>query len=137
MKHGMKTYVLLAVSLLMLAAGTFPHHHHGEKLCTDSDLETCMPPLHRADDSAHYPGDEDKHACGSTCITRFSVPSFHHRTDCTPGYSSCTLLFFPPCTVPDGKEMHRSGKTIRNTGKLHARHCSDVRNFRAPPTSHS
>lgn len=136
MKHGVKTYILLIVSILMLAAGVFPHHHHGEELCMDTDLETYMPPAHCEDGYSHYPGDEDRHECGSTCITRFSVPSFHHRTDCTPEYSFCALLRFPSETTVYATKTLSAEEIVRCIGKLHDRHFSDVRNFRAPPAPH-
>lgn len=134
MKKSLKTYILLSVSILMLVAGAFPHHHHNESLCLNEDIETCTPPSHSSDNAKHHPGDADNHMCDTTCITHFSFSTSHHHTDCTPCYSFFTLIYSLSGIISEGTDAPGSSDEIAYyIESLHARHFSAVRNFRASP----
>lgn len=132
MGKRIKTYLLLAVSILMLAANVFPHHHHNEVFCLSADMETCVPPIHSSDDTGHHPGDADNHACDTTCITHFSFSAPHHQANCMPDYTYCILLHSLDI-IPEKMEHLSSEEILYYIEKLHAKHFSAVRNFRAPP----
>lgn len=96
MERKLKSYFLLVVSILMLVASVFPHHHHDLYFCVAHDLETC-PASVECPDHLHHTGDEDNHACTSSCVTHFafSAPD-SHGTDLSPAYSY-SLLIYPFC----------------------------------------
>lgn len=135
MKQRLRTYILLVASILMLVAGSFPHHHHNENLCLNEDIETCTPSAHDSGPAKHRPGDADNHMCGTTCVTHFSFSTSQHHTDCTPCYSFFTLIYLLSDQLPEMSGMSGlSDETSYYIEQLHARHFSAVRNFRAPPT---
>lgn len=136
MKRKLNTYLLLTVCLLMLVVEAFPHHHHNGALCLNTDIEMCGSASPADKGGKHQSGDEDRHTCDTTCITHFSFQSSSHHVDCTPDYAFCTLLY----TLADiiNQESDLSGVTKKHLyyiERLHARHFSAVRNFRAPPAA--
>ena len=136
MKRKLNTYLLLTVCLLMLVVEAFPHHHHNGALCLNTDIEMCGSASPADKGGKHQPGDEDRHTCDTTCITHFSFQSSSHHVDCTPDYAFCTLLYTLANII--NQESYLSGVTKKHLyyiERLHARHFSAVRNFRAPPAA--
>ena len=134
MKHNFKTYCLLVVSMLMLIASVFPHHHHAERLCLNPDLETCCP-SHPTDDGKHYPGDSDNHTCNSGCVTHFSFSSQHTRhIDVAPDYAFFSLTY-PLLNLLERFSLHNEPTEHVSIyiEKLHARHYAATGSLRAPP----
>lgn len=136
MKRKLKTYLLLTVSLLMLVVEVFPHHHHNDNLCLNADIETCQSSDMQRNDGKHYPGDADKHTCNTSCITHFSFQTFSQHVDCAPDYAFFTILYSLSDLILKNGQVG-TGLLKRYLfyyiEKLHARHFSAVRNFRAPP----
>lgn len=135
MKHSFKTYCLLIVSILMLVASVFPHHHHEERFCLNADLDTCCPyqAAHKESDTAK---NCENHACHADCITHFSFSSQHDRhVDVTPDYSFFYQIY-PVLNVLERFAFHNND-VMRAYGvyieKLHARHHVTTGSLRAPP----
>lgn len=139
MKHSFKTYCLLIVSILMLVASVFPHHHHEERFCLNADLETCCPSQSAGNEDPTAKGCEN-HACHADCITHFSFSPQHDRhIDVTPDYSFYSFIY-PLLNVLERFAFHNNEATEAYSiyiEKLHSRHCVTTGNLRAPPAFHS
>lgn len=133
----MKSYILLAICILMLVARVLPHHHHSEIFCLSEDLVAhqvtpeCKGDMHHSDDA-------DRHTCTSACVTnfQFGTPD-HHGSDVTPDYSFYTILYslvailhLPLCPVSDADT-----ERALYAESLHARNCVQTAGLRAPPAS--
>ena len=108
MERKLKSYFLLVVSILMLVASVFPHH----------------------------PGDEDNHACTSSCVTHFafSTPD-SHGTDLSPAYSY-SLLIYPFLLTLERLSSFENDLPCPYSAyieRLHARHFVASSGLRAPP----
>lgn len=139
MKHSFKTYCLLIVSILMLVASVFPHHHHEERFCLNADLETCCP-SQAAGNEDHTTKGCENHACHADCITHFSFSSQHDRhIDVTPDYSFYSFIY-PLLNVLERFTFHNNEAKEAYSiyiEKLHSRYCVTTGNLRAPPAFHS
>lgn len=134
MQHRFRTYCMLVVSIIVLIAGAFPHHHHEERFCLNTDLSSCTSPL-TAENETHYPGDADSHTCKATCVTHFSFSSPSNRPfDFTPDYT----FYFLTYPLLDVLEHYlSSGVSAKHVfyyiERLHGLYCVTVRSLRAPP----
>lgn len=136
MERKLKSYFLLAVSILMLVASVFPHHHHDLLFCVAHDLETCSVSA-ECPDHLHHTGDEDNHACTSSCVTHFafSVPD-NHGTGLSPAYSYSLLIYPLLLTL---ERLSSFGAELPcpysyYIERLHARHFVAASGLRAPPS---
>ena len=76
----------------------------------------------------------DKHACDISCVTHLSFSVPHHLPDFTPDYTFYTLIYLSSlCLEALSVSVERGDMISYYVEKLHARHFSAVRNFRAPP----
>ena len=135
MERKLKSYFLLVVSILMLVASVFPHHHHDLYFCVAHDLETC-PASVECPDHLHHTGDEDNHACTSSCVTHFafSAPD-SHGTDLSPAYSY-SLLIYPFLLTLERLSSFENDLPCPYSvyiERLHARHFVASSGLRAPP----
>ena len=113
----------------------FPHHHHNEAFCVSPDMETCASSSHDGCEGRHHcAGDADKHVCDISCVTHLSFSVPHHLPDFTPDYTFYTLIYLSSlCLEAPSVSFERGDMISYYIEKLHARHFSAVRNFRAPP----
>lgn len=135
MERKLKSYFLLVVSILMLVASVFPHHHHDLYFCVAHDLETC-PASVECPDHLHHTGDEDNHACTSSCVTHFafSAPD-SHGTDLSPAYSY-SLLIYPFLLTLERLSSFENDLPCPFSAyieRLHTRHFVASSGLRAPP----
>lgn len=133
MRHRVKAYCLLVVSILMLAAAVYPHHHHENRFCFHASLEDCTAPL-STDSGKHYPGDADNHACGAACVTQFSFSFQQIRAaDVSPDYSFCFFIHALPVVLKCLDEVELPAVHTFYIEKLHALQGVAARSLRAPP----
>ena len=92
-KRNRIAYTLLSICLLMQIAMAFPHHHHSETYCFHADVLPCSAE-DACTDGMHHANDEDKHGCGTACVSQMmcGAPS-HSVQDCTPDYSFYSILY--------------------------------------------
>lgn len=129
-------WILMVVSIIMLAAPVFPHHHHQHILCMQEDatiLECCTSPNSKLNEGQRA---HEHRTCGVGCVTRFHVVSpgkLQHTAP--PNYSFCTLLY----TIADLLSLSLSLNEIKTKSpyfyleKLHSTCIGHVVGLRAPP----
>lgn len=128
-------WILVWVSIIMLAASVLPHHHHRELLCLQHDVAAacgcqCAAHQHQGDD-AHEPP-----TCHAGCVTKFnSVTPDRAQDNVSPHYSFCSLLY----TLTDVLVLSlrlSEHNTLPHTfyvEKLHSTCLPHVKGLRAPP----
>lgn len=128
------------VSLIMLTASVFPHHHHNALLCMQHDaLEAHVCGAEECTHTHANDSEEEHGATGCTdcCITvfHFSVPN-NEYDDIKP----CPTLILSIFTLADmyvqalSPEEDRTHTYIYYHEKLHSKYTTRAKGLRAPPS---
>lgn len=129
-------WILVVVSMVMLAASVLPHHHHQDFLCMHSKSNTCEC---NSGYVAHHLEGHCTHghqACDAGCITNFqSIAPDEVSDDVVPDYSFCSLLYTVAdiLSVPLPLVESRVTISISYLEKLHPACLPHVMGLRAPP----
>ena len=133
-------WMLMVVSIVMLTASVFPHHHHQEFLCLQHDVEACECTHECSKHHEHHEHEghcsHEKHACGSTCITHFqTVTPDKVSVDVSPDYSFCALLYTLAdiLSIPLPLNETKANLSYFYLEKLHSICLWHVMGLRAPP----
>ena len=87
-------FLLIAVSMIMLAASVFPHHHHWHQICMQT-AET-----HACDDISEHAVCQHDHShsadgdCTADCITKFNLQRSQQNNPILHYALPVTSLFF-------------------------------------------
>ena len=138
MGRRLKALNLMIVSIIMLMASVFPHHHHGERLCVRNVVENvsdhCSDKGHT--DRNTYPiEDHHSNSCNTTCITHMVLAKADVASDFTVDFSLFTVvysiydeLFNLACTDQLNKQ------NFAYIESLFPQCIVSIRGLRAPPT---
>ena len=136
MEQRLKTYFLILVSIVMLIAPVFPHHHHGEVLCMVQDMDDDT--VYHIDDeicsdifSAQHPHRSD---CQAGCVTQFQLENLQMNQDLDPGYTFYTLVYDSRIKLTASVSMqHVYEMDAVYIEPLHAVIVNSIKGLRAPP----
>ena len=126
-------YILLLISLIMLAIPVIPHHHHADgMICMKNDIaadcdESCC----------HHP--LGGHCCCDTgCMTTHFVQNTPHSSDEACSHPdalwTATLLFNPISKLLTTPESDVSGQECIYLESLHGTFIIRATGLRAPPS---
>lgn len=126
------SWFLLVVSIVMLIASVFPHHHHSGLVCLQPDTEQCD--LSSPSSSSTSSGQATD--CKTCCITKFqcAVPDHQWAVHLEPQVAFEPVLFAlaSGCLCPEYPGSIRICPSFYQE-KLHSTHLSRALGLRAPP----
>lgn len=139
MKREFKSYLLLVICVLTQVVAVFPHHHHADNLCLQSDWEVLCA-VHGEKDSCPHdvPAENAAHnCCGGSCATNLQFASSdNHSADVSPDYSFYSILysFLTTCRTWMLPEVSSSQEKGIYVERLYARNVLRASGLRAPPS---
>lgn len=134
----------MIVSMIMLTASVFPHHHHRDLLCLQHDLtpaasdctntESCS--HNHATDKNGCSDDNKSSQCEPCCITKFHFSEPDHSYDLMEPYCLLDSTLFSHINIyllPLYREESYINHYTYYHEKLHSRHLAEAVGLRAPP----
>lgn len=124
----------MLVSMVMLTASVFPHHHHRELLCLQHDVTECdcECPTHPHQHSTS----DDNRTCHTGCVTHFhSLTPERAQDNVSSHYSFCQLLYTMTDVLILSFQLIKHKHLPYNiyVEKLHSASLARVMGLRAPP----
>ena len=136
MGRRLKAINLVLVSILVLMASVFPHHHHGERICLKNDIEqscTTCSDKETAKEHARHSSSDAGNACKTNCITHLLQYDIVKGLSIDSGISLFTLVFI----LSDITYYFFSGTSSEYESQfikqLLPQYFAAIRGLRAPP----
>lgn len=127
-------WILMMVSMIMLTASVFPHHHHREILCLQHDVTVCDC---TCSEHTHPKNASDaNHTCNAGCVTKFkSVTPDKAQDTVSPDYTFCSLLYTVTDVLTLSIRLSEHNTLPHNyyLERLHSTCLPHVKGLRAPP----